>query len=143
MDVRWQDGTLTTGEPARTLVPILPAGTDFHAGDFVTEKSDEDPSAAAGEQNASAALTRTGIIRSVNARERTCAVSWAAGPGTGSQDTPDGSAAPPAVVARVPAAVGARTRACCKAALIPSQVALLDQNGKPEMLEAPHPKMKD
>ena len=53
--------------------------------------------AAAGEQNASAALTRTGIIRSVNARERTCAVSWAAGPGTGSQDTPDGSAAPPAV----------------------------------------------
>ena len=97
VDVRWQDGTLTTGEPARTLVPILPDGTDFQAGDFVTEKSDEDPSAAAGEQNASAALTRTGIIRSVNARERTCAVSWAAGPGTGSQDTPDGSAAPPAV----------------------------------------------
>ena len=97
VDVRWQDGTLTTGEPARTLVPILPDGTDFQAGDFVTEKSDEDPSAAAGEQNASAALTRTGIIRSVNARERTCAVSWAAGPGTGSQDAPDGSAAPPAV----------------------------------------------
>ena len=42
-------------------------------GDFVVEKGEDDPSAGV---QASVPLTRTGVVRSVNASERTCGVAW-------------------------------------------------------------------
>eukprot|EP01043_Picozoa_sp_COSAG02_P085124 COSAG02_NODE_22826_length_739_cov_1.081250_1_plen_102_part_01 len=42
-------------------------------GDFVVEKGEDDPSAGV---QAPAPLTRTGVVRTVNASERTCGVAW-------------------------------------------------------------------
>ena len=99
--MRWQDTTLDTNVSARELVPVLPDGNDFQPvsaavvtlskgfvcavcpstavkprvvqGDFVVEKGEDDPSAGV---QASVPLTRTGVVRRVNASERTCGVAW-------------------------------------------------------------------
>jgi ubiquitin-conjugating enzyme E2 O len=95
VDVRWQDATLTTNELACELVPVLPDGNDFQPGDFVVEKGEDDPSAGI---QAPVLLTRTGVVRNVNASERTCGVAWSRSE-AGHPTTADDASSPEAPVA--------------------------------------------
>jgi hypothetical protein len=59
VDIRWQDGTLVEGVAATSLVPVLPDGNEFHPGDFVVEKGEEDLSA---DSRAIPTVSRTGEL---------------------------------------------------------------------------------
>ncbi|CAN6345901.1 unnamed protein product [Urochloa humidicola] len=68
VDVLWQNGSISLGLEPQTLVPVSTLGDyDFWPGQFVLEKlSVED----------SARCQRTGIVRDVDALERTVNVKW-------------------------------------------------------------------
>ncbi|XP_031380623.1 probable ubiquitin-conjugating enzyme E2 23 [Punica granatum] len=70
VDVLWQDGTIEHGLDSAKLIPIeTPGDHDFVAEQYVVEKAADDEDYA-GEPR------RVGVVRSVNAKERTACVNW-------------------------------------------------------------------
>ncbi|KAI4340249.1 hypothetical protein MLD38_025108 [Melastoma candidum] len=70
VDVVWQDGKLEYGVRAVDLIPIeTPGDHEFVAEQYVVEKSADDE-----ENNMEA--RRVGVLKSVNAKERTARVNW-------------------------------------------------------------------
>ncbi|KDP29680.1 hypothetical protein JCGZ_18842 [Jatropha curcas] len=70
VDVAWQDGTIGRGMESTTLIPIdSPGDHEFVAEQYVVEKASDD------NDNASEAR-RVGVVKSVNAKERTACVRW-------------------------------------------------------------------
>ncbi|XP_028798561.1 probable ubiquitin-conjugating enzyme E2 23 isoform X2 [Neltuma alba] len=71
VDVAWQDGTIQHGLHSISLIPIdNPGDHEFVAEQYVVEKiSDGD-----GEGNCQ--IRRVGVVKSVNAKERTACVRW-------------------------------------------------------------------
>lgn len=71
VDVAWQDGTIQPGLHSTSLIPIdNPGDHEFVAEQYVVEKiSDGD-----GEDNCQ--IRRVGVVKSVNAKERTACVRW-------------------------------------------------------------------
>ncbi|XP_074312913.1 putative ubiquitin-conjugating enzyme E2 23 isoform X2 [Silene latifolia] len=70
VDVGWQDGTIEKGLDSTLLIPIeSPGDHDFVAEQYVIEK-------AADDNEESAEIRRVGVIRSVDAKEKTACVSW-------------------------------------------------------------------
>ncbi|TVU00835.1 hypothetical protein EJB05_53722 [Eragrostis curvula] len=68
IDVLWQNGSISFGLEPQTLVPVSTLGDhDFWPGQFVLEKLTEDDDAR---------CQRTGIVRDVDAIERTVNVKW-------------------------------------------------------------------
>lgn len=79
VDVLWQNGTISLGLEPQALVPVSPLGEhDFWPGQFVLEKNVED----------AARCQRTGIVRDVDALERTVNLKWI---GPAGSDTDSGS----------------------------------------------------
>ncbi|OMO74533.1 Ubiquitin-conjugating enzyme/RWD-like protein [Corchorus capsularis] len=69
VDVAWQDGTIDHGVDATTLIPIeTPGDHEFVAEQYVVEKSSDDDDTYEPR--------RVGVVRSVNAKERTACVRW-------------------------------------------------------------------
>ncbi|OMO92729.1 Ubiquitin-conjugating enzyme, E2 [Corchorus olitorius] len=69
VDVAWQDGTIEHGVDATTLIPIeTPGDQEFVAEQYVVEKSSDDDDAYEPR--------RVGVVKSVNAKERTACVRW-------------------------------------------------------------------
>ena len=72
VDVQWQDSSLEVGVEAKELVPMTHlVDGDFWAEEFVCEKHD-----ASAPLPPPSAQPRIGLVRSVDARQRTAAVSW-------------------------------------------------------------------
>lgn len=70
VDVAWQDGSIERGLESTLLIPIdSPGDHEFVAEQYVVEKSSDDI------DNASEAR-RVGVVKSVNAKERTACVRW-------------------------------------------------------------------
>ncbi|KAL0655364.1 hypothetical protein Bca4012_075948 [Brassica carinata] len=70
VDVAWQDGTVECGREATTLIPIeTPGDHEFVAEQYVVEKASDD------DDNKTEAK-RVGVVKSVNAKERTASVRW-------------------------------------------------------------------
>ncbi|PSS25969.1 Ubiquitin-conjugating enzyme like [Actinidia chinensis var. chinensis] len=70
VDVAWQDGTTGCGLDSTTLVPIdSPGDHEFVAEQYVVEKAIDD-------NNDNCEVGRVGIVKSVNAKERTARVRW-------------------------------------------------------------------
>ncbi|WZZ43676.1 hypothetical protein YC2023_039935 [Brassica napus] len=70
VDVAWQDGTVEYRREATTLIPIeTPGDQEFVPEQYVVEKaSDEDDNTTEPK--------RVGVVKSVNAKERTASVRW-------------------------------------------------------------------
>ncbi|KAJ8452965.1 hypothetical protein Cgig2_014728 [Carnegiea gigantea] len=70
VDVLWQDGTVEQGLKSTLLVPIeSPGDHDFVAEQYVVEK-------AADDSVGTSELRRVGVVKSVNAKEKTACVRW-------------------------------------------------------------------
>ncbi|KAL5730378.1 (E3-independent) E2 ubiquitin-conjugating enzyme [Ranunculus cassubicifolius] len=70
LDVLWQDGTCSTGLDSQSLLPVNSVGDhEFWPDQFVLEKSSGDDPHIAPDQ-------RLGIVRSVDAKERTVRLKW-------------------------------------------------------------------
>ncbi|GMJ06926.1 ubiquitin-conjugating enzyme 23, PHO2 FAMILY UBIQUITIN CONJUGATION ENZYME 2 [Hibiscus trionum] len=70
VDVAWQDGTVERGVDATKLVPIeTPGDHEFVAEQYVVEKTSDD-----GDDTFEP--RRVGVVKSVNAKERTACVKW-------------------------------------------------------------------
>ncbi|ESQ50824.1 hypothetical protein EUTSA_v10022524mg [Eutrema salsugineum] len=70
VDVAWQDGTVECNRGATTLIPIeTPGDHEFVAEQYVVEKASDD-----GDNTTEA--KRVGVVKSVNAKERTASVRW-------------------------------------------------------------------
>ncbi|KAF5180262.1 Ubiquitin-conjugating enzyme e2 z [Thalictrum thalictroides] len=70
VDVVWQDGRRECGIVSTTLIPIENLGDqEFVAEQYVVEKATED-------NDDMFAVRRVGVVRSVNAKERTACVRW-------------------------------------------------------------------
>ncbi|XP_010530924.1 PREDICTED: probable ubiquitin-conjugating enzyme E2 23 [Tarenaya hassleriana] len=70
VDVAWQDGTIERGREAITLIPIeSPGDHEFVSEQYVVEKASDD----AGNETEP---RRVGVVKSVNAKERTACVRW-------------------------------------------------------------------
>ncbi|KAE8008783.1 hypothetical protein FH972_005259 [Carpinus fangiana] len=70
VDVAWQDGTTGCGLDSTSLIPIdSPGDHEFVAEQYVVEKASDDGDDA-GEGR------RVGVVKSVNAKERTACVRW-------------------------------------------------------------------
>ncbi|KAF7841266.1 putative ubiquitin-conjugating enzyme E2 23 [Senna tora] len=72
VDVAWQDGTIERGLESTSLIPIdNPGDHEFVAEQYVVEKTSESDDS---EDNCQ--IRRVGVVRSVNAKERTACVRW-------------------------------------------------------------------
>ncbi|XVF67955.1 hypothetical protein PTKIN_Ptkin10aG0163600 [Pterospermum kingtungense] len=70
VDVAWQDGTVGHGVDATTLIPIEnPGDHEFVAEQYVVERASDDDDDAFEPR-------RVGVVKSVNAKERTALVKW-------------------------------------------------------------------
>ncbi|KAG8368072.1 hypothetical protein BUALT_Bualt15G0007300 [Buddleja alternifolia] len=70
VDVAWQDGKIERGLDSTSLIPIdSPGDHEFVAEQYVVEK-------AADESNDSLEARRVGVVKSVNAKDRTASVKW-------------------------------------------------------------------
>ncbi|XP_034681431.1 probable ubiquitin-conjugating enzyme E2 23 [Vitis riparia] len=70
VDVSWQDGTTARGLPSTTLIPIdSPGDHEFVSEQYVVEK-------ASDESDDASEVRRVGVVKSVNAKERTACVRW-------------------------------------------------------------------
>ncbi|KAA8546118.1 hypothetical protein F0562_020431 [Nyssa sinensis] len=70
VDVAWQDGTRECGLDSTTLIPIdSPSDHEFVAEQYVVEKATDD-------SNDTCEIRRVGVVKSVNAKERTASVRW-------------------------------------------------------------------
>ncbi|GMJ03582.1 ubiquitin-conjugating enzyme 23, PHO2 FAMILY UBIQUITIN CONJUGATION ENZYME 2 [Hibiscus trionum] len=70
VDVAWQDGTVERGVDATKLIPIeTPGDHEFVAEQYVVEKTSDD-----GDDTYEP--RRVGVVKSVNAKERTACVKW-------------------------------------------------------------------
>ncbi|KAM6540719.1 hypothetical protein CsatB_005166 [Cannabis sativa] len=70
VDVAWQDGTIERGLTSTNLIPIdSPGDHDFVAEQYVVEKASDDI-----EDTCEA--RRVGVVKSVNAKEKTACVRW-------------------------------------------------------------------
>ncbi|KAK9286845.1 hypothetical protein L1049_015250 [Liquidambar formosana] len=70
VDVAWQDGTTELGLVSTTLIPIdSPGDHEFVAEQYVVEKASDD-------NNDACEVRRVGVVKSVNAKERTTCVRW-------------------------------------------------------------------
>ncbi|XP_074275686.1 putative ubiquitin-conjugating enzyme E2 23 [Silene latifolia] len=71
IDVAWQDGTLEQGLDSTSLISIeSPGDHDFVAEQYVIEK------AADEEEEEASEIRRVGVIRGVDAKEKTACVNW-------------------------------------------------------------------
>lgn len=69
-DVAWQDGTVHHGLDSTLLIPIeSPGDHDFVAEQYVVEKAADD-----GEETSD--IRRVGVVKSVDAKEKTACVKW-------------------------------------------------------------------
>lgn len=72
VDVAWQDGTIKLGMDSTSLIPIdSPGDHEFVAEQYVVEKAADDSDDATGTE-----IRRVGVVKSVNAKERTSCVRW-------------------------------------------------------------------
>ncbi|KAH9621494.1 hypothetical protein KSS87_002749 [Heliosperma pusillum] len=72
VDVAWQDGTIEHGLDSTSLIPIeSPGEHDFVAEQYVIEKA-----ADAEEEEEASEIRRVGVIRGVDAKEKTTCVNW-------------------------------------------------------------------
>ncbi|XP_021753051.1 probable ubiquitin-conjugating enzyme E2 23 isoform X2 [Chenopodium quinoa] len=70
VDVAWQDGTVQRGLDSTLLIPIeSPGDHDFIAEQYVVEKAADD-----GEETSE--IRRVGVVKSVDAKEKTACVKW-------------------------------------------------------------------
>ncbi|KAL2937056.1 putative ubiquitin-conjugating enzyme E2 23 [Bienertia sinuspersici] len=70
VDVAWQDGTVQRGLDSTLLIPIeSPGDHDFVAEQYVVEKAADD-----GEETTE--IRRVGVVKSVDAKEKTACVKW-------------------------------------------------------------------
>ncbi|KAH9608164.1 hypothetical protein KSS87_014379 [Heliosperma pusillum] len=70
VDVMWQDGTCTSGLDPQALLPVSVVNAhDFFPGQFVMEKTNSDEFMASNDR-------KWGIVKSVDANERTVRVKW-------------------------------------------------------------------
>ncbi|VFQ78407.1 unnamed protein product [Cuscuta campestris] len=70
IDVAWQDGTIERGLASTSLIPVdNPGDHEFVAEQYVVEKASEDTDDVSETR-------RIGVVRSVNAKERTACVRW-------------------------------------------------------------------
>ncbi|KAE9448616.1 hypothetical protein C3L33_19487, partial [Rhododendron williamsianum] len=70
VDVAWQDGTTGCLLDSTTLIPVdSPGDHEFVAEQYVVEKATDD-------NNDSSEVRRVGVVKSVNAKERTACVRW-------------------------------------------------------------------
>ncbi|KAF4374006.1 hypothetical protein F8388_007912 [Cannabis sativa] len=70
VDVAWQDGTIERGLTSTNLIPIdSPGDHDFVAEQYVVEKASDDIEDACEAR-------RVGVVKSVNAKEKTACVRW-------------------------------------------------------------------
>ncbi|KAK6946447.1 Ubiquitin-conjugating enzyme E2 [Dillenia turbinata] len=70
VDVAWQDGTIELGVSSTDLMPIEnPGDHEFVAEQYVVEKGSDD-------DNDACEVKRVGVIKSVDAKERTACVMW-------------------------------------------------------------------
>ncbi|XP_010515932.1 PREDICTED: probable ubiquitin-conjugating enzyme E2 23 [Camelina sativa] len=70
VDVAWQDGTVECRREATTLIPIeTPGDHEFVSEQYVVEKTSDD-----GDNTTEP--RRVGVVKSVNAKERTASVRW-------------------------------------------------------------------
>ncbi|XP_074308091.1 putative ubiquitin-conjugating enzyme E2 24 [Silene latifolia] len=70
VDVMWQDGTCTLGLDPQALLPVSVVNAhDFFPGQFVIEKTNSDELIASNDR-------KWGIVKSVDANERTVQVKW-------------------------------------------------------------------
>ncbi|XVE48836.1 hypothetical protein DITRI_Ditri01bG0034300 [Diplodiscus trichospermus] len=70
VDVAWQDGTVERGMDATTLIPVeTPGDHEFVPEQYVVEKASDD-----GDDTYEP--RRFGVVKSVNAKERTACVKW-------------------------------------------------------------------
>nr|GLL23585.1 probable ubiquitin-conjugating enzyme E2 23 isoform X1 [Ipomoea trifida] len=70
VDVAWQDGTIERGLESTSLIPIdNPGDHEFVAEQYVVEKAADDAEGASETR-------RVGVLKSVNAKERTACVRW-------------------------------------------------------------------
>ncbi|XP_051146491.1 probable ubiquitin-conjugating enzyme E2 23 [Andrographis paniculata] len=70
VDVAWQDGTINRGLESTSLIPIdTPGDHEFVAEQYVVEKAADDSDDGAGTR-------RIGVVKSVNAKEKTACVQW-------------------------------------------------------------------
>lgn len=70
VDVAWQDGTTECGLDSTALIPIdSPGDHEFVAEQYVVEKNTDD-------NDDTAEVRRVGVVKSVNAKERTACVRW-------------------------------------------------------------------
>lgn len=71
VDVAWQDGTREFGRDSKSLIPInSPGDHEFCPEQYVVEK----PSSEEGDD--SSEVRRVGVVKTVNAKERTACVRW-------------------------------------------------------------------
>ncbi|KAG5406355.1 hypothetical protein IGI04_012474 [Brassica rapa subsp. trilocularis] len=70
VDVAWQDGTVECRREATTLIPIeTPGDQEFVPEQYVVEKASDD-------DDNTTEPKRVGVVKSVNAKERTASVRW-------------------------------------------------------------------
>ncbi|XP_022857689.1 probable ubiquitin-conjugating enzyme E2 23 isoform X1 [Olea europaea var. sylvestris] len=70
VDVAWQDGTIKRDLDSTSLIPIdSPGDHEFVAEQYVVEKASDDSDDAVE-------IRRVGVVKSVNAKERTAIVRW-------------------------------------------------------------------
>lgn len=70
VDVAWQDGTKEFGIDAKSLIPIQnPGDHEFFPEQYVAEQ-------ASNESDDSYEVKRVGVVKSINAKERTACVRW-------------------------------------------------------------------
>ncbi|GAB4838546.1 Probable ubiquitin-conjugating enzyme E2 23 [Ancistrocladus abbreviatus] len=70
VDVAWQDGTIEQGVNSTCLIPVeSPGDHDFVAEQYVVEKG-------AGDNDDSSEIRRVGVVKSMNAKEKTACVRW-------------------------------------------------------------------
>lgn len=70
VDVAWQDGTVECRREATTLIPIeTPGDHEFVPEQYVVEKASDD-------DDNTTEPKRVGVVKSVNAKERTASVKW-------------------------------------------------------------------
>ncbi|XP_076908830.1 putative ubiquitin-conjugating enzyme E2 23 [Bidens hawaiensis] len=71
VDVAWQDGNIERGLDSISLIPIEnPGDHEFVAEQYVVEKPSD------GNDGADDDVSRVGVVKSVNAKERTACVRW-------------------------------------------------------------------
>ncbi|CAN8257843.1 unnamed protein product [Cochlearia groenlandica] len=70
VDVAWQDGKVESNREATTLIPIeTPGDHEFVSDQYVVEKASDD-------DDDTTEPKRVGVVKSVNAKERTASVRW-------------------------------------------------------------------